>query len=107
MNSHSHHPRDPWTRLTAAASTWRDERDASAPYAFATRVAALAMNQEQKMASLFDLFALRALGVACLLAIVSVAFNYSEISRRLSGSSAGDDFLAAQDTVAVVLALAD
>lgn len=107
MNSPSHRPRDPWTRLTAAARHWRDERDLSAPTGFATRVAALALSRDDKMASLFDVFALRALGLACLLAVFSVALNYHEISRRLSGSSAGDDLLPPHDTVAVVLALAD
>lgn len=108
MNSPSHHQaRDSWNRLTAAARLWRDDRDLSAPPGFATRVAALALSQESKVASLFEVFALRALGLACLLAIFSAAFNYSELSRRLAGSSSGDDFLTAHDSVAVVLALAD
>jgi len=45
--------------------------------AFATRVAALAMAQERAVVSLFERFSLRALGVACLLAVVCVAANYS------------------------------
>jgi hypothetical protein len=105
MNSHLNPSRPAWNRLTAAARTWRDDRDESAPLGFSTRVAALALGQESRIASLFDLFALRALGVACLLAIVSVAMNYSELARRLTG--AGDDFPTTQDSVAVVLALAD
>jgi hypothetical protein len=112
MNSHPNHPRHPWARLTAAARTVRDDRDTSAPFGFATRIAALAMSQERPMASLFDVFALRALVVACLLAIFSVALNYSEMSHRLSGSAqgvaGGDDLLLpVNDAVTVVLALAD
>jgi hypothetical protein len=111
MNIHLNDPRHPWARLTTAARTVRDDRDTSAPFGFATRVAALAMGQDRKMASLFDLFALRALGVACLLAVISVAMNYSELSNRLSGAASGggadDLLLPVNDAVAVVLALAD
>lgn len=73
-------PRDPWSRLTAAARQARDDRDVSPPYGFSTRIAALAFAQEQRVVSLFDRFALRALGVASLLAIGSVAVNYQAIS---------------------------
>ena len=110
MNFPLNDPRHPWTRLTAAARTVRDERDLSAPFGFATRVSTLGLAGERPLASLFDLFALRALAVACLLAIVSIAVNYSELSRRIAGSSsgAGDDMLlAGSDAVSVVLALAD
>jgi hypothetical protein len=112
MNSYPNHPRSPWVRLTAAARTMRDDRDTSAPFGFATRVVALAMNPERPVASLFDLFALRALAVACLLAIFSVALNYSEVSHHLSGPAqsavAVDDLLLpGNDAVTVVLALAD
>lgn len=69
--------RDPWSRLVTAARTVRDDRDTTAPYGFATRVAALAFSQERRVVSVFDRFALRAFGVACLLAIASVAVNYS------------------------------
>lgn len=108
MTSHSFDPRHPWSRLTKAARTVRDERAATAPYGFATRVAALAFSSENRVTSLFDLFALRALGVACLLAVISIAMNYSEVSRRLSGAGSSDDLLLPiSDTVSVVLALAD
>lgn len=103
-------PRHPWSRLTKAARTVRDEPPAAAPYGFATRVAALALGTEARSVSLFDLFALRALGVACLLAVLSVALNYGEVSRRLTGGGTGggdDALLPISDTVSVVLALAD
>lgn len=106
MIPHANDPRHPWARLTKAARTVRDDRTAAAPYGFATRVAALAMSQERRVASLVDLFAFRALGVACLLAVISAAMNYSEVARRLSGGGASDDLLL-NDTVSVVLALAD
>ena len=112
MMTHINDPRHPWSRLTAAARTVRDDRDASAPFGFATRVVALALGRERKMVSLFDVFALRALGVACLLAIFSVVMNFGELSRRLAGpqqtSAMVEDVLPpVQDAVAVVLALAD
>ncbi len=73
-------PRHPWSRLVAAARRADAARDTSAPYGFATRIAALAFSSELRV-SLFDRFALRALGVACLLAIASVAINYSAVRR--------------------------
>jgi hypothetical protein len=110
MSSHLQNPRDPWTRLTAAARTVRDQRETAAPYGFATRVAALAFAQERKMTSLFNAFALRALGVAGLLAAFSVALNYSELTTPSGPAVAANDeqvVLHADDAVAVVLDLAD
>jgi hypothetical protein len=75
-----------WNRLVAGARRASDERDASAPYGFATRVAALALSQESRMVSLVERFALRALGVACLLALVSVAANYSALTTPALGA---------------------
>ena len=110
MNFPLNDPRHPWARLTAAARTVHNDRDTSAPLGFATRVSALGLAAERPLTSLFDLFALRALAVASLLAIVSIAVNYSELSRRVAGpsSAAGDDvLLTGNDAVSVVLALAD
>lgn len=73
------HPRDSWSRLAAAARLARDDRDVTAPYGFSTRVVAQAFASEGRVASLFDRFAFRALGVACLLAAASVAVNYSAL----------------------------
>ena len=72
-------PKHPWTRLVAAARTVKDDRDAVAPYGFATRVSALAF-ASGRTSSLVERFALRALGVACLLALLSVAVNYSTLA---------------------------
>lgn len=81
-------PRHPWSRLVVAAREVRDERDASAPYGFATRVAALAFSQEQKVASFMERFALRAVGVSCLLALASVAFNYGALTNPAPAATA-------------------
>lgn len=71
-----------WQKLTAAARRWRDERDAKAPYGFAVRVAALAMAAEPVgVASPFERFSWRALGLAALLALVSLAANYSSLAK--------------------------
>jgi hypothetical protein len=75
-----------WNRLVAGARRAGDERGASAPYGFATRVAALALSQDSRMVSVVERFALRALGVACLLALVSVVANYSALTAPTLGA---------------------
>ena len=71
-----------WQKLTTAARRWRDERDVKAPYGFAVRVAALAMGREAGLVdSLFERFSWRALGLAALLALVSLAANYSTLAK--------------------------
>lgn len=107
-------PRDPWSRLAAVARQTREPRDDSAPYGFATRVAALAFAQERSVVSVFDRFALRALGVACLLALGSFALNYSALVVPHAGGAAPlaaiDDYdvaAPADDAVALVFDVAD
>lgn len=73
------HPKHPWSRLTAAARLAPDPRETGAPYGFSTRLAALALAGEQRAVSFLERFALRAVGVACLLALGSVALNYSAL----------------------------
>lgn len=90
----------PWSRLAAVARNVPDARDVSAPYGFATRVAALAMAQERKVSSLFERFAVKALCAAFLLALVSVVVNYPAINSPAGGS---DDDLIEDEPVAVLL----
>ena len=92
-------PKHPWARLTAAARTVTDDRATAAPYGFATRISALALAQERVVASLLERFALRALGVAGLLALLSVVVNYSVLSRAASS----DEELAEDDPVSLLL----
>ena len=95
-------PKHPWSRLTAAARRAPDTRDTAAPYGFATRVAAQAMAIDRATGSLFERLSLRALGVACLLALASFAMNYSTIT----GTHADEELLiGSEDTVAVLLDL--
>jgi hypothetical protein len=114
MNHDLNDPRHPWARLTSAARNVRDERDVSVPYGFATRITALAFASEQRVASLFERFALRAVGVACLLAIGSVALNFNALTSAtgatgtLVASANGDEvLLPTTDAVAVMLDIAD
>jgi hypothetical protein len=68
MNS----PLPEWSRLVAAARRApRNTRDESAPYGFATRVAAQAMAGRGHFldASLLSRYGLRALGISCVLAV--------------------------------------
>jgi hypothetical protein len=108
MIPNHHDPRHPWTRLVAAARTVRDDRDTAAPFGFATRIVALA--HERGMVSLLERLSLRALGVACLLAIASVAANYQALLPGSSAAVTTHEFLEAapvRDAVTVVLDLAD
>lgn len=92
-------PRHPWSRLAAAARTAPDDRDTAAPYGFATRVTALSFAQEHRAVSLVERFALRAVGVAALLALLSVAVNYSALTK----TAAVEEELPADDPIAVLL----
>jgi len=91
-------PHHPWQRLTAAARRAPAERESAAPYGFSTRVAALALGTEQ--VSLFARFAPRALGLSCLLALASVAVNYSALT---STHAEEDTALFSSDPVAALL----
>ena len=111
MNQPLNDPRHPWARLTAAARHVRDDRDTSAPYGFATRVAALAFASERTMASLFERFAFRAVGVASLLALFSVVLNYPDLATTsrppMSAAVEEVELVAVDDAVAIVLDFAD
>ena len=78
----------PWERLAGAARRARDDREVSAPYGFAARVAARAMAPAERPASLFGYFSpqvsLRALGAAFLLATLVVGVNYPALRRVFS-----------------------
>ena len=121
MNQNFNDPRHPWSRLTQAARAVQDDRDSSAPYGFATRVVALAFAQEERrVASLFERFAFRAVGVASLLALFSIVLNYDALSITDSFNSSTTahatvasaavetaDLVAVDDAVSLVLDFAD
>jgi hypothetical protein len=66
-----------WQRLITAARQAPATKDVAAPYGFATRVVARALSDERPARSaMFERFSVRALWVACLLTLVSVAANY-------------------------------
>jgi hypothetical protein len=69
-----------WNRLTAAARRAPADTVTAAPYGFATRIAALAMSADFSGRSLFERFAFRAVGVASLLALLSVFANFSVLT---------------------------
>ena len=103
----------PTPALTSAAREVRDDHDASAPYGFSTRVAALAFAQERPMGSVLERFALRAVGLAALLAVSSVALNYDAFSTAAGTISVQEnesELIApapTDDAVAIVLDLTD
>jgi len=101
-------PKSPWDRLAAAARQVTDDRDATVPYGFATRVAALALGSERRAISLLERFSLRAVMVACALALLSVAVNYSALTKVSTPvASSEDEITATDEAVSVVLDSSD
>jgi hypothetical protein len=95
-----------WPRLASAARRAGSDRGEgevpSAPPGFATRVVALAFEARRPLAPFFERLSWRALGVACLLALLSLAVNYSV----LTATGSPDDAAALDDgTVAALLGL--
>lgn len=88
-----------WLKLVASARRVRDDRDAAAPYGFAARVVAVAFTGEKQPtgAALLERLSWRALGVAALLALASVAANYSSFT-----GSADEDMLSDDATIAAL-----
>jgi hypothetical protein len=75
-------PRHPWSRLTAAARRTPIERDMAAPYGFSVRLAALAFSGANRDVSLYERFALRAVGVAGLMAMASILANFPALTAQ-------------------------
>lgn len=99
----SSHPRDPWLRLTAAARRAPELPPAEVPFGFSTRVAALAFAAERRAGSVLERLSLRAVGVAGLLALASLAFSLSAVQG--SSTTVEDLLLPNDDTVDIVLDL--
>jgi len=89
----------PWERLvdTARRAPVPDERDTAAPFGFATRVAAQALSAKRKPVSLFESFSLRislrALGIACAMAVIAAGTSYHTIAKLFADNvSPADTF---------------
>ena len=111
MNYKPNDPRHPWSRLVAAARQVHDDRDTTPPYGFSTRVAALSF-QQPAGALLFEPIAFRALSVAALLALFSIALNYQVFSPPANSTVTPqvvepEQLVAVDDAVAIVLDFAD
>lgn len=101
MNSSS--PQEPWSRLVVAARRAPELPPAAAPFGFSTRVAALAFAAERRAVSVFERLSLRAVGVAGLLALASLAFTVSAVQTPVT--TVEDLLLPNDDTVDIVLDL--
>lgn len=91
-----------WERLVESARRAEDRREVTAPFGFATRVAALAMGRERPVSAWIERYAVRALGISCLLAVLGVVSNYSLVTRS-SAASSEDTYFSADDPAAIVL----
>ena len=67
-----------WQQLVTVARQAPVADDATVPYGFATRIAARALSDQGRpgLVAVFGRFSVRALWVACLLMLVSMAANY-------------------------------
>lgn len=89
MNRHD----QAWQRLAAAARRAPEDRDDTAPFGFATRVAALAFAGRSLPTTgmLLEKFALRGLLAACACSAAAAAFGYSVLTADPdSQTEAGD-----------------
>lgn len=93
-------PDKAWQRLVTAARRAPADASTSVPYGFATRVAAQALAQPAPAGLSLERLALRALGVACLAAVLGVAANYSVFT---NGSAEEEGFFTTDDPAAIVL----
>lgn len=98
MNS----PEKNWQRLAAAARRAPATPAEAAPYGFATRVAARAFAAPRPAGSVLERFSLRALGVACMMALLGAAFSYTHVEAT-AAVSAEDSFFNTDDPAAVLL----
>jgi hypothetical protein len=89
-----------WQRLARAARRATDARDEAAPYGFATRVAAQAFAAKDSANPILERFAWRALGLACLVAVLGIAANYS---LPQNGNAEVEGFFTPDDPAAIVL----
>lgn len=94
------HSNQPWSRLTGAARRAAPAA-ADAPAGFATRVAARALATAPARASLLECWSLRALALAGLLAVGSLAGNYATLVSAWQNEAASVD-----DPVAELIELA-
>lgn len=89
MNRHD----QAWQRLAAAARRAPEDRDDTAPFGFATRVAAVAFTGRSLPTTgmLLEKFALRGLLAACACSVAAAAFGYSVLTADPdSQTEAGD-----------------
>jgi len=66
-----------WSRLTKVARQPRDDHEIKMPTGFAARVVARGLNANQGNGSLFEPFAMRMVGLSCLLALFAVVTHIS------------------------------
>ena len=66
-----------WSRLTKAARQVRDDREIVMPTGFATRILARGLKAGQGNDSLLERFAMRMVGVSCLVAMFAVVTHFS------------------------------
>lgn len=97
-------PEEKWQRLVSATRQAPDARATSVPYGFTTRVVAQVRiaGARQSVGAVLERMALRALGVACLFALLGAVIHYVQPQPSML---AEDIFFMTEDPAAILLEL--
>lgn len=93
-------PDKAWQRLAAAARRAPADAAAPVPYGFATHVAARALAEPGPTGLSLERLALRAVGIACLAAVLGVAANFGVFT---NAGAEDEGFFTTEDPAAIVL----
>lgn len=91
-----------WQQLVTAARQPAPVQDDACPYGFATQVAARALARENAAGSLWERFALRAVVLSGLLAILGAAGNVSAVFPATNPNLV-DNYFTADDPAAIIM----
>lgn len=97
-------PEEKWQRLVSAARRAPVVHDATTPHGFTTRVVAQAVigGARQSAGMMWERMAMRALGVACLFAVLGAGIHYLQPQPAIL---AEDVFFMTDDPAAILLEL--
>lgn len=91
-----------WSRLVAAARQVPDNREVSVPTGFSTRVVSRGLSVRRGIDTWVERFAMRMVGVSCLVALFAVATYVSTVDNAATSSSS-DAIFQIDDAAALIV----